>query len=67
MMSASNFRGAHAARVHVSAASPNASYASHIEDRKKVRKGEAVFASTRAACAPQSCANINSAHESGTR
>ena len=59
---ASDFWGAHAARVHVSAASPKhfLRIASLTEDQKKVRKGEGAFASTRGACAPQSCANITS-------
>jgi hypothetical protein len=62
MENTSDFRGAHAARVHVSAASPK-----HFldigwltKDQKKVRKGEGAFVSTRDARAPQGCGNITS-------
>jgi hypothetical protein len=58
-----NFRGAHAARVHVSAASPKHLSAYRVDElarqrfviaeETKVRDREDAIASTRGACAPQ--------------
>jgi hypothetical protein len=62
---ATNFWGAHAPRVLVSVPSPKhfLCIVPFTKDQKKVRKGEAAFASTRGACAPQSCSKVISFHE----